>query len=189
MKKSVSYLLLLSCIITACNSGANNEEIKDADSVNEAKREKNQGIVADEKSSAFLVRAIDGGTSEIELNSLAIEKSTKEDIKGFAQMLRNDHEAVNRQITQLAGARNVTLPSPVPAKNGDELKKIQEKTGSDFEKAYLDEIISRHLSSIELYENAVKEVKDSEVMSLADNTLPKLRQHLDSARALKKKYR
>ena len=47
-------------------------------------------------------------------------------------------------------------------------------------------MVKDHQEAIDLFEKASGNVKDSEVKTFIDNTLPKLRMHLDSAKAVQK---
>jgi putative membrane protein len=49
-------------------------------------------------------------------------------------------------------------------------------------------MVKSHENSIDLFEKALNDAKDADVRAFADKTLPALRMHLDSARALSKKY-
>ena len=49
-------------------------------------------------------------------------------------------------------------------------------------------MIDRHKSGIKLYEDAAKDANDADIKAFANNTLAKLRMHLDSAQAIKKMH-
>jgi putative membrane protein len=46
--------------------------------------------------------------------------------------------------------------------------------------------VADHEKTVDLFEKASKNVKDSDVKSYVDNTLPKLKAHLEAARTLNK---
>jgi putative membrane protein len=71
-------------------------------------------------------------------------------------------------------------------KDKDDLNK---KSGADFDKAYMRTAIKDHDDAIELFEKASANVKDVEVKTFIDNTLPKLRNNLDSAKVIQKELR
>ncbi|RYE40582.1 MAG: DUF4142 domain-containing protein, partial [Sphingobacteriales bacterium] len=54
--------------------------------------------------------------------------------------------------------------------------------------AYIDMQVKDHEKTVDLFENGSKNVKDTELKSFIDNTLPKLRAHLDAAKDIKKKF-
>jgi len=184
MKKTFPVLLAFSLFIVSCNNEAS-DSVEKADSANEAKMDNNQTPSSDQASADFLVKAADGGMAEVECGQLAQSKATNAKVKSFGSMMVNDHTGANAQVKSLAAARNITLPTSVSEehkKNKDELSK---KSGADFDKAYMDQMVSDHEKTISLFERASGDVNDAEVKTFADNTLPKLRMHLDSARAIR----
>lgn len=191
MKKRTGFLLALPFALLACNNDSK-DSVEKADSANQAKLDSpgknmnSQPLTTDEASSSFLVKAADGGMAEVDLGKLAQEKSNNSKVKEFADMMVHDHSIVNDQVKALAAQRNVTLPSSV----GDDHKKtmddLAKKTGKDFDKAYIDDMVSGHKKVLDMFQDASKNVKDTEVKTLIDNTIPKIQMHLDNAEAIQK---
>jgi putative membrane protein len=77
----------------------------------------------------------------------------------------------------------------VSNENKRDIDDLAEKTGNDFDKAFMRKMVNDHESTINLFEKASDKVSDPEVKTFVDNTLPKLRMHLDSARAIQKMLR
>ena len=63
---------------------------------------------------------------------------------------------------------------------------LKKKSGRDFDKAYMDMMVSDHKDDISLFEDNSNSAKDGDVKSFAAKTLPVLRTHLDSAQAVQK---
>ncbi len=191
--KKLSILLGLFATMglgVACNNSGK-ENVDTADSINKAKADSanNPGaVVVDEQSSSFLVRVADAGMAEVELTQLAQTKAVTPEIKQFAGMLHNDHMQLNDEVKKLAGERNITLPAATSEDQKKLMVDMKAKTGKNFDKEFIQKIISKHNNSIDLFEKAIKDVNDSGVRTFADNTLPKLRMHRDSAQAIEKKY-
>ena len=55
----------------------------------------------------FIKEAADGGLAEVELGQLAVEKSSNEEVKGFAQRMVEDHGKANENLKQLAARKGV----------------------------------------------------------------------------------
>jgi putative membrane protein len=188
MKKIILFLAA-PLLLSACNNEAK-DSVEKADSLNKAKLDSpsnNQPVIStDEESTRFLVDAANGGMAEVDLSKLAREKASNPKVKDFAAMMVNDHTGANSQVKTLAAKRNVTLPSTT----GDEKKKtyddLNAKTGADFDKAYMKTMVDDHEATIRLFEKASNNVNDTEVKTFVDNTLPKLKVHLDSAKAVRK---
>ncbi|HTI69032.1 MAG TPA: DUF4142 domain-containing protein [Candidatus Limnocylindria bacterium] len=78
-----------------------------------------------------------------------------------------------------------TAPKAKPADDEDSaLAELRNLSGTDFEKAYLKEMVSAHHKAILLFTKASQEVEDEDVKTFASNTLPTLRDHLRDASLL-----
>ena len=60
-------------------------------------------------------------------------------------------------------------------------KKLNEKTGKDFDNAYCKLMVDGHTSAVALFEKASVESTDAEIKSWATEILPILRTHLDKS--------
>jgi putative membrane protein len=189
MKKAAVVVSALTLLLMACNNETK-DSVEKADSANAAKTDSpgvsNQPIIADEESSSFMVRAADGGMTEVQLGQMAQGKATDAKVKDFAAMMVHDHSATNDKVKMLAGQRNVTLPDSISADNKKKADDLSKKTGKAFDKAYMDEMVKAHESTVDLFEKAAGKVNDTEVKTFINNTLPKVKTHLDSARAIRK---
>jgi putative membrane protein len=107
-------------------------------------------------------------------------------VKSFGTMMVNDHTASNNQVKTLATQRNVTLPVTPGEANQKLMEDLMKKTGADFDRSYMRAMIDDHEADIREFEKASATVNDIEVKNFIDNTLPILRRHLDSAKAIRK---
>ena len=64
------------------------------------------------------------------------------------------------------------------------VNKLAKKTGSDFDKAYVERMVDAHEDAIDLFQKASRDVKDPELQAFASKMLPKLQQHQQHARSL-----
>jgi putative membrane protein len=103
-------------------------------------------------------------------------------------MMVQDHSAANEQVKSLASARNVTLPATPSEEKTNKLNSLSQKTGKAFDKEFMDMMVDDHQDAIRLFEKH-NDSKDAEVGTFITNTLPKLKMHLDSAQAVRKRLR
>lgn len=191
-KKTV-LLFALSLGLLACNNQGK-DSVEKADSANEEKREMDTSvntpatatITTDGESSSFLVKAANAEMAEVQLGELAQQKAVNPKVKEFGAMMQHDHSAANDQVKELAARRNVTLPDSVGDAEKKDYNALNKKSGADFDKAFIKNMISDHNSAIDLFEKCADKSKDADVKTFIDNTLPKLRNHLDSAKAIQK---
>jgi putative membrane protein len=69
------------------------------------------------------------------------------------------------------------------AKEGS-LAGLPDQSGADFDRAYVEQVLSEQEKDIALFERQSTSGSDTELRAFAAKTLPKLRQHLDKAQSL-----
>jgi putative membrane protein len=143
----------------------------------------------DKDDQEFLTKAAEGGIAEVNLGQLAASKATSDDVKTFGNQMVSDHGKANDELKNLAQQKNVVLPTG-PGKEGEDANgKLSGKSGKDFDKAYMDDMVKDHEKDIKEFEKASKNAKDPDVKTWATNTLPTLKHHLDMAKATQKKIK
>jgi len=177
MKKTGLILFSAAMILSfsACNNAQ--DSVDQAENVNEQKEDQNSNAV-DPKDAEFAVKATDGGMAEVEISKLAKEKSTNQQVKDFADMMIRDHSAANEKLNAITMAKNITVPTSLSSENQDHKNDLAQRSGSDFDKAYMDLMEKDHEKTISMFEDAVNNVKDPELNNFAKETLPTLRGHL-----------
>jgi len=187
MKTTFLFIGFSTLAMISCNN-AGKDPVEQADSANREARQDTMALAPapDANTSAFLVDAVNGGMTEVELSRIAVEKSTNAAIKDFANLMINDHTSANDQVMALAAKKNVTLPSDVSDENRKKTDELMKKTGKSFDKEYVDIMLKDHETAVSLFEKASGNVGDAEVVAFINNTLPKLRSHLESIKAIKK---
>jgi putative membrane protein len=78
------------------------------------------------------------------------------------------------------------LPDSVGADHRKKIDNLEKKSGKDFDKAYIDAMVDGHQSTVNDFEKASNNTKDPDIKAWVDKTLPTLRMHLDSAKAIQK---
>jgi putative membrane protein len=138
------------------------------------------------KDRGFLENAVQRSHAQIEGSKLALEKSENPDVKAFATKMVENHEQMARQAAQAASAKGLTPPEGPSLLKKTEITALRALSGGAFDNMYLSRIgIAGHEAAIEMFERAGEETQDPEVKTLVDGTLPKLREHLQMAQALK----
>lgn len=196
--KKISFVLLALPVVFACNNSSN-DSVQKADSANEAKSDtsnlnndttnKNNtaGTIAVDQSTAdFMVKVADVGMTEVKLGGIAQEKASNRRIKDFGQMMTRDHTKAGDELKSLARRKNVTLPDSIGNDHSKKIADLSKKSGKDFDKAYIDMMVDGHQSTVNDFEKASNNTKDPDVKAWVDNTLPTLKMHLDSAKAIQK---
>ncbi len=189
MKKSTLLLSAVTALLFACNSSAS-DPVEKADSTNEAKQDAAPvESKSKENTSAFLVKAADGGMAEVAAGKLGEEKATNKAVKSFAADMVKDHSAVNEEVKALAAKLNVTIPTAPSDENRKKADDMSEKKPKDFDKDFMDMMVSDHKKTIDLFKSASNDDIDADVRSFVNNTIPKLEAHLAMADSIQKKLK
>jgi len=183
--------------VQSCGGGAKNDSKETADSINEEKAPENMDddqvaatpLSVSEEDAKFVTEAANGGMAEVELGQLAQQKAQHADVKAFGEMMIKDHSKANDELTALAQAKNITVPATVGAEQQKVKDDLAKKTGREFDKAYIDEMVEDHEKDVKLFEDASKNLKDAELKAFVDKTLPTLRTHLEHSKGVKDKLK
>jgi putative membrane protein len=135
----------------------------------------------------FVKEASDGGMSEVKLATLGTQKAERADVKELAAMLVADHTKANTELEGLAKSKGVQLSAVIPAKAASSFRDLENESGKNFDKAFLDKMEKDHKATIDDFESAEKKAADGELKSWISKTLPTLRAHLDKIKELKGK--
>ena len=191
MKKIFALLPAFCFLLFACNDTNDDSTTNTSTSTytaTDANVSTTNNVVTDEKSSEFLKKVTNSGMAEIQLAKLAQQKATIEAVKNFAAMLERDHTAVNQQVKTLADQRSVALPATISDDKQKMYTDMEKMTGKAFDKDYISMMIKAHGDGISLFEDTRSNASDIDVKNFADKTLPALKMHLDSAKAIQKRY-
>jgi putative membrane protein len=125
-------------------------------------------------------------TTEIQLSTMAAGKARSPAVKQIARKLAADHSKNRQQVRALAQKLNVNL---VPSTGGSLAaadsaalpSDLQGKTGSDFDKAFVQHEIADHQSNIDKIDGQIlPSVQNDQVKSYLQKTVTEMQGHLSS---------
>ncbi len=177
----ITMIALAACMFQACSG--NKDSTETADSIN-SERDSTYAVAVDESDAKFAVDAANGGMAEVALGKLAQSKATNAKVKEFADMMVADHSKANDELMALAQLKNITLPGTVSEEKQSTMDDLTKKAGSDFDKAYVEQMIDDHKKTISMYEDASKNLKDVDLKAFVDGKLPTVKAHLEHVTAI-----
>ncbi len=134
---------------------------------------------------AFVTKAAEGGTAEVQMAQLAQQKSQDASVKQFAQAMIDDHTPNNEKLASLATQKGLTAPTePSPAQQ-KMLTKLQGLEGAKFDHAYLAGQVKAHQTMLKLFEREATNGQDTDLKAFAEATVPTIQKHLTMAQATK----
>lgn len=184
MKKLTFFAatLLAAWMLQACNGGSNTATHEDA--VDSAQTVNRENAPVDKESSDFAVEAANGGMMEVQAGRMAQERAQSQRVKDFGAMMVQDHSKAGNELKGLAQSKGIILPDSVGADAKDHIDKMAKLSGKDFDKHYVDMMVDDHQKDVDKFERAANSLADTDLKTWAANTLPTLRAHLDSIKAI-----
>jgi len=129
----------------------------------------------------FIQEAAAGSLAEVELSKLAVRKATNPQVKDFGRRMVADNSSANDQIKKLAAGKGVSLSQSLGNDNKVVKDRLEKLSGSQFDSAYMAEMLKDHKKDLETYSQQSRTANDEEVKSFAARTLPTLQNHLKQA--------
>jgi putative membrane protein len=133
----------------------------------------------------FAMTAAMGGMAEVEMSRLALNKSSSDAVKQYAQKMIDDHTTANAELMQIASAKGITLPTAPDAKTRAMMARMERLSGAEFDHHYIMMAGTKDHSKMEkLFRDESTRGRDADLKAFAAKTLPVVRQHLQMARDL-----
>jgi len=172
MKKTalISLFALSCCYMQACND-------------NRIAKNYNQKTLLDDAGLEFVHDANEAGHTEIAAANVAEKNSQNARVVNFAKMMIADHTEMGKEIIKLAQNKYVNTSDSINQEHQTMLKGLSAKTGADFDKAYMQMMVTDHQKVLQMFHDATNNTNAS-LTSLAEKNMGKLQMHLDSAKAI-----
>lgn len=142
-----------------------------------------------EKDKEFVMKAAQGGMAEVSGGQTAATQAANADVKAFGNQMVTDHSKANDELKQLATTKGLALPADTDDEHKKKLAEMAKKTGADFDKAYMKDMVEDHEKDVKEFENASKNAQDPDLKAWAAKTLPTLQHHLEMAKATNAKVK
>jgi putative membrane protein len=187
--KNLAKFTLMGSLAILCYScgGSSSESTTEAKDSNKAKMDSSTTATPTIPPSVskgdqdFAVNTANAGMTEIQAGQMAQQKGMAQDVKDYGAMMVKDHTAAADKLKAIAASKNLTLPATLSSDKQKDLDDLTKKQGKDFDKAYIDMMISDHKKVISAFEDESKNGSDADIRGFADSTLHVLRHHLDEA--------
>jgi len=123
--------------------------------------------------------------AEVEAGKIASQKASNPEVKKYAEKMVQEHTKMLEEGKQLAQKKGITEPPQVDSKHRENLKDLQAKSGDDFDREYITQMVQDHEGALNLVQKAAKDAKDPDIKAHAQKGEPHIKAHLDEARKLR----
>jgi putative membrane protein len=135
----------------------------------------------------FLATAAQSDQNEIGLSKLAEEKASNPAVKAFAHKMVTEHEKMTASMKPFAEPWGVTPPSGLDDDHQKEYDKLQGMSGGDFDKEYMNQMVTDHAKALDAFTSEAKDTKDAKFRSAVLKGKTVVAAHKNMAYDLKKK--
>ena len=132
----------------------------------------------------FINDASAKGMADIEASRLAHQKTESQVVKDYTIVVINDRTTANQHLAKIA--KQLDLPVAPREEVIDKAKTLmpQVQDGASFDQAYAASQVKTTQEAIEQLQQAAQTTDVPEIKAFAEETLPKLQNHLEMAKAL-----
>lgn len=132
----------------------------------------------------FVEKAAMAGMAEVEFGQLAQQKATSIPVRVFGERMVQDHSEANDELNVIASAKGIQVPDQLGQKHKATLQKLQKLSSREFDREYMKQMVADHQQSVSDFKKQVESGEDADLKGFAASSLPKLEEHLKTARSL-----
>lgn len=135
----------------------------------------------------FLADAAQSDRNEIAMSEVAEQKATHPAVKAFAKKMVTEHKEMSDSMKPFAEKWGVTPPTGPDADHQKELDKLNGLSGNDFDKRYIDDMVSDHAKALDAFTKEAKDTKEVKFRAEVLKGKTHVAAHKNMAYDLKKK--
>lgn len=133
------------------------------------------------RDTTFVRDALAGDLAEIQLGNLALQKSSDPQVKQFAQHMIDDHAKLSDEMKPAAAQLGVQAPTHLDKKSQKTLEKLSALSGTEFDRAYMKEMVKDHKNDLRSFKNAAASSQNPALKTAADHGAQVISAHLEQA--------
>lgn len=147
-------------LFTACDSGSSNQQERDTTASTADGVDADTTLTNEKKE--FMQFAAKANLLQKDLGLAAIERAQTEQAKAYGQKMVDLYNNKQEELRELARHYNVTLPQVADEDHSKHIRDLQNKKPSEFDSAYLDEVIDAHQKAIKEYDDNIKDYEETQ---------------------------
>lgn len=130
----------------------------------------------------FLVQAARIDMEEVQAGELAQKRATSQAVRDFGEHMINDHSKINKGLKEIATQKGTAVPTQLSQEQNSTLQKLGGLSGADFDKTFAQDMVKGHTHAVKDFEEASKDLSDTDLRAWSQTTLPLLQEHLRMAK-------
>jgi putative membrane protein len=138
---------------------------------------------------AFVMKAAQGGMTEVQLGQLAADKGTSQDVKDFGLKMVADHGMANDELKSIASSKGIMLPDKLDAKHQAMIDEMSRLSAAAFDKAYVAAMVAAHKKDDALFTKEAFSGQDADIKAFAAKTDETVKMHLSMIQDIQSKMK
>lgn len=143
----------------------------------------NNKALVDNSGMLFFKNGTEASLATVKASGLAISNSKNQQVIQFAKAMIDDHTLLADNLRKLEIDNFVTSNDTINANHQQVIAVLEQKKAADFDKAYVEMLVSQHEQEITLFKTTALN-KNPNLSDFARKNLPSLQAHLDSAKVI-----
>jgi len=132
----------------------------------------------------FLAKAIACDIAAVKLAERAMKQATNKDVEKFARRMRDEHMKCRDDLMERAKEQKLGVLEGLDKDKQATFDRLSKLEGSQFDRAYMREMIESHEKALAAYEAWADKAKDGELAAHIKKAIPKIKEHLEEARRI-----
>lgn len=134
---------------------------------------------ASKQDASYLRSAAATNLAEIQMATVALQRSQSASVKQVATTILADHRAAESQLSGVAATAGVALPSGPNPQQLSQIGQLKSVSASSFDVMYLQTQVNDHQLAIQGTKQEIAAGSDAAAVDYARGSLPVLQKHLD----------
>jgi putative membrane protein len=127
---------------------------------------------------AFVKKALEGSMAEVQMGQLALQKSSDDQVKQFAQRMVDDHGKMVDQMKPVAEQMGVKVPDSPSKGQMKSMEKMKALSGDDFDKAYIKDMVKDHKKDSSEFKQEAQSTQNPQLKELVTQGSQTIDSHL-----------
>ena len=141
-----------------------------------------------ESDEQLMLEVAKGGMMQLEVSRVATENASDDEVMTMAEAEVEEQTGLSDKLQEIAAAKGLTLPDEPDAETQAMVEKLQNLSGDEFDRAYIQQSgINGHEKLDAVMSRVEAEAEDADLKNLAAAAHPLVRTHLQISRAILEK--
>jgi putative membrane protein len=125
---------------------------------------------------------------EVDLARWAKDHASERDVKSYADMIADDHTGAMKDLNNLMQDKHAAgAPEQKPAEARANLSKLENLSGPEFDREYMNMMVSDHQKDLDALQNFKMTAQNPDLKDYINDLIPTIQKHLEKAQDLQTK--